>query len=177
MGENRVLYDALAMPVVDPGMVGIGLFVFMGFSAVAVASWRKPSRGLTQNDLMRRAISALVATAMLVFLTYAGVQTIIWRYNYTHHHFAVLDGCVTDFEEAAQSDHDLGVDDFMLQGHPFRLSDSGWRVGYHRSHHHGSPLQDGVHLRAFANGGSLLRIEQIRSACMGDGSDQRVSSR
>ena len=177
MGESRLIYDALAMPVVDPVMVGIGLFVFVGFSAMAVASWRNPSRGSGTNAAMRRAISTLVAMGMLVFLIYAGVQTVVWRYNYTHRHFAVLDGCVTAFEEVVQSDHDLGVDQFMLQGHPFRLSDSGWRVGYHRSHHHGSPLHEGVHLRAFANGGSLLRIEQIGSGCTGGGSAQRASFR
>jgi hypothetical protein len=57
------------------------------------------------------------------------------------------------------------VDAFVLSGHHFKLSDSDWRLAYHVSHHHGSPIQAGAPLRVFANGSRLLRIDISQGGC------------
>jgi hypothetical protein len=172
VSDQQIVYDALTMPVIDPGMINVVMFGSVAFSAIAAASWiglrakksRRSSEDLS-NEMMGRGMITLMASGAVGFLIYAGVQTAAWRYDYTHRHYVVLDGCVTQFAETLQSDHDLGVDDFTLQGRPFKLSDSGWRSGYHLSHHHGTPLQEGVHLRAFAQGPRLLRIELVPIPC------------
>jgi hypothetical protein len=172
VSDQQIVYDALSMPVIDPRMISVAVFGSVAFSAVAVASWiglrakksRRSSEDLSK-EMMGRGIITLMAAGAVGFLIYAGVQTAVWRYHYTHRHYVFLDGCVTQFEETVQADHDLGVDDFTLQGRSFKLSDSGWRAGYHLSHHHGSPVQEGVHLRAFAQGSHLLRIELVPIPC------------
>jgi hypothetical protein len=167
----RTVYDALTMPVVDPAMVAVALSGAAVFTAVAAASWfqlRRRRRRRSEDsskELMARGVATIMAAAVIGFLVYAGFQTVLWRYDYEHHRYVILDGCVAQFSERVQSDHDLGVDDFTLQGRAFRLSDSGWRMGYHRSHHRGSPIEEGVHLRAFAQGPQLLRIEAIPTRC------------
>ena len=169
--QPRLVYDALTMPVVDPGMLSVALFGSVAFTAVAAAGWaqlrRRPIRRNEDpsKEMMVRGVITVMAAAAVGFLAYAGFQTVRWRYDYAHHQYVVLDGCVAQFSETVQSDHDLGVDDFTIQGRAFKLSDSGWRVGYHLSHHHGSPIEEGVHLRAFARGPQLLRIEVIPTPC------------
>jgi hypothetical protein len=172
VSNGNVVYDALTMPVFDPGMVFVGFFTSVAFSIVAVVAWihfraNRAHRSRTDlpKEIQARVATTLMAVGAVGILIYGGVQTTFWRYEYTHHQYAVLDGCIAHFEETVHSDHDLGVDDFTLQGRAFRVSDSGWRVGYHLSHHHGSPLQEGVHLRAFAHGSRLLRIELISDPC------------
>ncbi|MDB5492718.1 MAG: hypothetical protein JWP86_55 [Phenylobacterium sp.] len=171
MGGRQVIYDALTLPVVDPSMISVALFGSLMFSAIAVVSWvrlgrRSAQRGADRSrEMMACGVITLMALGGLGFLTYSGVETLVWRYDYAHHQYAVLDGCVAQFHEAVHPDHDLGVDHFTLQGHPFALSDSGWRVGYHFSRHHGSPIENGVHLRAFAQGQRLLRIEVLTPPC------------
>jgi hypothetical protein len=108
---------------------------------------------------------SLAAVLQLSYLLFAVVETALWRYDYGSHRYEVIDGCVEDFEETVQTDHDLGVGTFELKGHRFVLSDSGWRVGYHTSHHHGSPMQGGAHLRVYADGPRLLRIELLDGGC------------
>lgn len=169
--QPRLVYDALTMPVVEPGMITVALFGSVAYIAVAAASWaqlrkRPPRRSVdAPKEMMARGVITLMAAGVVGFLIYAGFETVRWRYDYAHHRYVVLDGCVAQFSETVHSDHDLGVDDFTLGGRAFRLSDSGWRVGYHLSHHHGSPIEEGVHLRAFAHGPRLLRIEVVPAPC------------
>jgi hypothetical protein len=169
--DQRIVYDALTMPVADLSMISIAVFGSIGFAAMAAASWvqlrKKPSRRSEDPtmEMMARVLMTLMAAVEVGYLFYSGVQTVRWRYDYARHRYVVLDGCVAQFREKVQSDHDLGVDDFSLQGRSFRLSDSSWRVGYHLSHHHGSPIEEGVHLRVFARGQRLLRIEVVPTPC------------
>ena len=106
-----------------------------------------------------------MAVAYLGYLAFAAVEDAVWTSDYAQHRYEVLDGCVHDFAEVVQPDHDLGVDTFTLSGRHFRLSDSGWRLGYHVSHHHGSPIQENTHLRVFASGPRLLKIDVLPSGC------------
>jgi hypothetical protein len=166
----QVVYDARQMSVIDGGMIDVALFGLFGFSIMAVAGWLRlrklhEQRTLVQPTTLGVAMMSIMAVLPPIYLLYAAVETGLWRSDYTSHRYEVLEGCVNNFDETVQSDHDLGVDTFDLDGRRFTLSDSGWRVGYHVSHHHGSPIQDGAHLRVFASGDRLLRIELLDGGC------------
>ena len=155
------------MPVIDGGMVLVACFGLIAYSTVAFFAWiRRHSRAhhLTLTGFTQREISPWFATAIAIlplgYLTFAVIEEALWSFDYSTRQYEVIDGCVRGFREVIQTDHDLGVDTFNLNGHSFRLSDSGWRIGYHVSHHHGSPIQEGSHLRVFANGPRLLRIDE-----------------
>jgi hypothetical protein len=172
MSGQNIIYDAVTMPVVDHSMLFVAVFGAVGFSTVSVICWRKSGKALVRDsgknvlEIMRFAgIQAFIVLALIGYLTYSIIQTIIWRYDYIQHHYEILEGCVTQFSEHMEPDRDLGTDDFMLQGHPFRLSDSGWRTGYNVSHHHGSPIREGARLSVFAHGDNLLRIELLPNPC------------
>ena len=106
-----------------------------------------------------------IAVASVGYLGFAVAEDWLWASDYAGHRYEVLDGCVHDFDEAVQTDHDLGVDTFTLNGRHFRLSDSGWRLGYHVSHHHGSPIRENARLHVFANGPRLLKIDVLSNGC------------
>ena len=106
-----------------------------------------------------------MAVAMTGYLAFACIEDGLWALDYVSHRYEVLDGCVRSFGETVEADHDLGTDTFTLNGRDFRLSDSGWRLGYHVSNHHGSPIHENAHLRVFANGPRLLKIDVLSGGC------------
>jgi hypothetical protein len=169
MQDFQTIYDAATMGAVDSSEMMIVAFIALGFSAMAINLWLRarstPKRALSpkQPPLFT---AAGVAIAAIIYLIFALFQDFAWASDDTHHRYEILDGCVHDFHEAFQPDHDLSVDTFKLNRHPFKLSDSGWRLGYHRSHHHGSPIAENVHLRVFASGSRMLRIDVFSAKCV-----------
>jgi len=172
MPAAQTIYDASAMWAVAPSTVAVTTFGVVAFSTMAALGWRQVRPATVRDGTMSdppRILAVLAFSAMSAFsigyLAFAGIEDLLWKTDYANHRYEVLDGCVRDFSEEVQTSHDLGVDTFTVDGRAFRLSDSDWRLGYHLSHHHGSPIEEGTHLRVFANGPNLLRIDVLSTGC------------
>lgn len=161
MHSFTTIFDAGSMSVIDSGMIFVSSFGAIAYSAVAVFAWSNPG---SRSYRSRWGITAF-AMLPIAYLAFSAIAEALWSFEYATRQYTIIDGCVRHFREVVQTDHDLGVDTFQLDGHSFRLSDSGWRVGYHISHHHGSPIAEGAHLRVFANGPRLLRIDVSSERC------------
>jgi hypothetical protein len=171
MDHFFTLYDIQTTP--DDGAMLFGMIlsiVIFGFSAAyswaTVRSKRTRFRRVDLNgDYLRAYITTIVCAGAVLELTWRTVELTIWKLDYEYGHYITLEGCVQDFNEVVQQEHDLGVDEFTLVGHKFKISDSQWRLGFHTSRHHGSPIDEGVHLRVFASGDHMLRIDVLRQSC------------
>ncbi len=172
MQSFETIYDAGTMVAVDRSMVVAACFGTIAFSTIAAFAWRRwrlmPKRearfSLSQTLGPPLGMSAM-AIAALGYLAFAAIEDALWASDYAARRYEIIDGCVRHFNELVETDHDLGVDTFSLNGRQFKLSDSQWRLGYHVSHHRGSPIHENTHLRVFANGSRLLRIDVSPDEC------------
>jgi hypothetical protein len=165
------LYDVSTTPD-DQGMLTVGGFIAttFGIFALLIVLWTRTKYQPFDpygraSGYMVAALALAVAIGAAGYDTWRSVELSRWKANLSAGRFELLDGCVSNFSEELQRGGLLGVDSFSLNGHSFFLSDSGWRLGYHRSWHDGSLIGPGAHLRVAADGPHLLRIEIYPEPC------------
>lgn len=171
MAAPVIVYDAQSMGAlvgVEAGFPFVLTVFFGGFFLYALV-WglRTPAEGLIERS--SRLLPAFGAMAILLagagWWTFGVVQDRVWAQELAMGRFEKLDGCVSNFTEDVNPDHDIGTDTFTLVGRPFRISDNVWQLGYHTSRHHGSPIGPDSHLLVYANGSRMLRIELLPAGC------------
>jgi hypothetical protein len=175
MVSFHTIYDAGTMGAVDQWTF-VSMFCWAAaLSAALFFWWRrlwKLPKTTIREDLYRHVAplvwTAVIAAASFSYLAFIIVAQAVWSFDYSHHRYDTLDGCVENFTEVVEIERKLAVDTFTLNGRRFSLSDSGWRLGYHVSHRFGSPISEGARVRAFANGSRLLKIEVAPNGCRGD---------
>ena len=149
----------------------VGLFAVSIGTCIAVFNWsmfRTGKRRITVFGAQKTTnpfAPALIALVAGGYLAYRAIQLEVWRIDYQQGRYELVDGCVKDFKEMVERDHDLGTDTFRVNERRFILSDSGWRLGYHKSWHRGSTIQPNAHVRLAAENGQLLRIDIYKGGC------------
>jgi hypothetical protein len=161
------IYDVRSTPD-DSGMLTVGVFAIVLFGTAAAAGWKRSTdRIYSKGERRDRSFVLFAVVALLgaTYLLYRFAQLSLWQSDLESRRYVLIDGCVRDFSEELQREGLLGVDHFTLGDRRFTLSDSGWRLGYHLSHAHGSPIGPNAHLKVAAAGRQLLRIEIYPEAC------------
>jgi hypothetical protein len=171
MTAFTTLYDVTKNAGGGPMFV-VGIFVSAIFGALALLSWRSLRGKGEQNATFAKRLAPLqIALGLMVSVGMASY--LLWRagllgvraLDYDLRRYEILDGCVSDFSER-QWDR-LTIDSFSLGGRRFEFSDSGWTLGYDIPHSQGSPISENAHLRIFASGRAMLRIDFFPGPCRG----------
>jgi hypothetical protein len=169
--RSMIIYDAQSMGALIGVEAGFPLIPanLAAVFCLGALLWGLKTPAESLIDRCSRLLPAFGAMAILLLVigwwVFGLVKDRQWAQELATGRFEKLNGCVRDFTEYVNPDHDIGTDTFTLNGRPFQISDNVWQLGYHTSYHHGSPIGPNTHLLVYANGSRMLRIEVLTAGC------------